>query len=143
MKGSVKSESKDTAHLNSSLLHHMNDLCKVRKNFTFRGGVEGVVGYPDFKKPFFLKMNTSNNFKVGSVLLQEDELGNFFPVAYFSKRLYESQCRYSVLEKETLALLLSLCHFKVYATSGAPPLKVFSDHNPIQFLERFVRQMDV
>ncbi|KAK4314243.1 hypothetical protein Pmani_014397 [Petrolisthes manimaculis] len=41
---------------------------------------------------------------------------------------------YATIEKEALALLMSLEHFKVYV--GQSPVTVYTDHNPLVFLER-------
>ncbi len=43
------------------------------------------------------------------------------------------QLNYSVIERETLDLVWALQLFEVYVDSGAP-LVVFTDHNPITFL---------
>ena len=43
---------------------------------------------------------------------------------------------YSTCEKETLALLLALQHFKVYVGSTTTPVKVFTDHNPLVFINK-------
>lgn len=54
----------------------------------------------------------------------------------FSKKLKQHQLHYSTIEKEALALLLALQHFKVYLGSNPKPTVVFSDHNPLVFLTR-------
>lgn len=56
------------------------------------------------------------------------------PVCFYSKKFNAFQLNYSVIEKETLALLLALQHFEVYLDSGSVPLVVYTDHNPITFL---------
>ena len=42
----------------------------------------------------------------------------------------------STIEKETLALLLALKHFDVYLNMPAEPVLVFTDHNPIVFINK-------
>ncbi len=69
----------------------------------------------------------------GAVLMQEDDLGVERPVSLFSKKLNPCQLSYSVIEKETLALIMALKHFDVYV-SGSAPVVVFIDHNPLTFL---------
>ena len=68
--------------------------------------------------------------------MQEDDSGIMHPVCYFSKKLNRHQMKYSTVEKETLALLLSLEHFAVYLESASKPVVVFTDHNPLTFLNR-------
>ena len=94
-----------------------------------------ILRSPNFDKGFVL-MTDASDIGVGAVLLQ-GEGDRIFPIAYFSKKLNDGQRKYSTVEKETLALLLALRHFEVYATSGSIPLKVLTDHNPLKFLQRF------
>ncbi|XP_041485159.1 uncharacterized protein LOC121431631 [Lytechinus variegatus] len=65
-----------------------------------------------------------------------DEEGFMKPVSYFSKKLDVHQQRYSTVEKECLGLVLAVQHFDVYLSS-CPDVTVFTDHNPLTFLERF------
>ena len=81
-------------------------------------------------------MVDASDVGVGSVLLQEFD-GCLHPIAYFSRKLNESQTKYSTIEKETLALILSLQHFEIYVTSSSSPLKVYTDHNPLKFIKNF------
>lgn len=67
----------------------------------------------------------------GAVLLQPDDL-DVKPVCFFLRKFNKHQLNYSVIEKETLALILALQHFSVYVSAG--PVVVFTDHNPLTFL---------
>lgn len=60
---------------------------------------------------------------------------NFRPVSFFSKKFNLYQLNYSTIEKETLALVWALQHFDVYVGGGSTPVVVFSDHNPLVFLQ--------
>ena len=40
-----------------------------------------------------------------------------------------------MIEKECLSLILALQHFEVYITPSSLPIIVFSDHNPLVFLQ--------
>ncbi|KAL2103168.1 hypothetical protein ACEWY4_000036 [Coilia grayii] len=63
-------------------------------------------------------------------------MGLITPLVYFSEKFLKHQLGYSTIEKEALALLLALHHFKVYAGSSSVPVTVFTDHNPLIFLSR-------
>ena len=89
-----------------------------------------------FHKPFKLAVDASD-LGVGAVLTQEDCDGVDHPVAYYSKKLNKHQKKYSVIEKEGLALILALQHFEVYLTSNVGPIVVHTDHNPIKFIKQF------
>ena len=70
----------------------------------------------DFSQPFRLAIDASG-VGIGSVLLQVDSDNIEHPVSYFSRKFNSCQRNYStVRKKETLALVLSLHHFDVYAS---------------------------
>ncbi len=71
-----------------------------------------ILSAPNFGRPFKLEVDASATGS-GAVLIQESELGFEHPVCYFSKKFTLCQRRYSMIEKEALALLLMLQHFKV------------------------------
>ena len=56
-------------------------------------------------------------------------------MCYFSKKFNLDQKHYSTIEKEALALILALDHFGVYVSSSQT-LVVYTDHNPLVFLNR-------
>ena len=70
-----------------------------------------------------------------AVLVQEASDGLDHPVSYFSKKFLKYQKNYSVVEKETLGLVLALEHFDVYLGSTPFKIKVYTDHNPLTFLK--------
>lgn len=94
-----------------------------------------VLAAPNFSRPFKLEVDASAT-GAGAVLLQDDEEGVCHPVCYFSAKFKPHQLNYSTIEKEALALLLALQHFEVYVGSSASPVTVFTDHNPLVFLNR-------
>lgn len=71
------------------------------------------------------------------MLLQEDGAGRDRPVAYYSKKLNRHQRVYSTIEKEALSLVLALQHFEIYVSCGGGDVKIYTDHNPLVFIERF------
>lgn len=75
-----------------------------------------VLAAPNLTRPLKLETDASA-VGVSAVLMQEDAKGLDHPVAYFSHKFNKNQCNYSVIEKETLALLLALQHFEVYSGS--------------------------
>ena len=92
-----------------------------------------VLKSPDYEKPFKLIIDSSD-VGTGSVLVQEASDGLDHPVSYFSKKFLKYQRNYSVVEKETLGLVLALEHFDVYLGSTPFKIKVYTDHNPLTFL---------
>ena len=95
-----------------------------------------VLQAPDFRKSFALAVDASQ-VGVGAVLLQPDDQGVNHPVCYFSKKFTPAQKNYSVIEQELLAILLALQHFEIYIPAYGPQVVIYSDHSPLQFLEKF------
>ena len=95
-----------------------------------------VLKSPNFNKPFILNVDASD-IGVGAILEQEDERGVKHPIAYFSKKLNGCQKKYSTIEKETLGLILALQHFEVYVSAGNRSVQVWTDHNPLLFINKF------
>lgn len=57
------------------------------------------------------------------------------PVAFFKRKINKYQLNYSVIENEALALIWALLLFDVYLGHGATSLIVYTDHNPLTFLQ--------
>ena len=93
-----------------------------------------VLVAADYSKQFILAVDASD-LGLGSVLLQEHD-GIDHPVAYFSKKFTSCQKNYSTIEKECLALILSLQHFDVYLSVTLHPVLVLTDHNPLVFISK-------
>lgn len=68
-----------------------------------------------------------------AVLLQEDDNRLDRPTCYYSKKFHKYQVSYSMIEKETLALLLAYNTLK-FVLSYSAPLVIYTDHNPLVFL---------
>lgn len=69
-----------------------------------------VLANPDFRLPFIIETDSSD-LAIGAVLVQMQH-GERKTIAYFSKKLSSTQKRYSATERECLAVLLSIDHFK-------------------------------
>ena len=94
-----------------------------------------VLIVPDFEQAFKIYVDASD-LGAGAVLQQEDDQGIDHPVCYFSKKFDKHQKNYSTVEKETLALLLTLQHCIVYLNTTAKPIIVYTDHNPLVFVSK-------
>ncbi len=90
---------------------------------------------PNFERHFLLAVDASA-YSAGTVLLQEDAKGIEHPVSYFSKKCNRHQHVYSTVKKEALALILANQHFEVYLSSVYRPIVVYTNHNPLTFLDR-------
>ena len=94
-----------------------------------------VLQAPDFSRPFNLAVDASD-VGAGAVLLQRGPDNVEHPVCYFSRKLNSHQRAYSTIEKEALSLVLAIQQFEVYLGSSSHPTTVYSDHDPLRFLNR-------
>ncbi|XP_069936301.1 uncharacterized protein [Cherax quadricarinatus] len=92
-----------------------------------------ILSSPDFSKPFSLHVDASES-GVGAVLLQDGDEG-LQPVAFYSSKFQPHQRAYSTIEKEALVLVLALEHFDIYVGQTSQVVTVYSDHNPLVYLE--------
>ena len=97
---------------------------------------ETLIGDPvlriaDPSKPFVLQTDASDR-GLGAVLSQVDTQGEEHPVAYASRKLFPRERKYSVIEKECLALVWALKVFHVYLFGQE--FVVETDHQPLSWL---------
>lgn len=85
-----------------------------------------ILAYPDFTKPFKLTTDASN-VAIGGVLSQSNR-----PLAYYSRTLNSAERNYSTIEKELLAILDCVKHFRPYLFGQK--FVIETDHNPLVWL---------
>ena len=90
-----------------------------------------ILMCPDVNKPFILQTDASER-GVGVVLSQVGDDGLDHPVAYFSRKLLPREMKYSTIEKECLAIKLSIQAFHVYLMGR--PFKIQTDHRSLEWL---------
>ena len=88
-----------------------------------------VLDYPDFsdKNTFTLHTDASGN-AIGAVLSNL----NSRPIAFASKALNKAEANYSTIEKELLALVWAIRHFRPYLYGRK--FDVYTDHRPLVYL---------
>ena len=65
-----------------------------------------VLAYPDFTKPFEIYTDAST-MQLGAVITQDNR-----PIAFFSRKLSETQTKYSVIKINLLAIVETLKEFR-------------------------------
>ncbi len=85
---------------------------------------ETVFAYPDFSKPLEIYMDASST-QLGAMITQENR-----PIAFFSRKLSETQQKYSVMEIELLAIAETLKDFK--GMLWEQDIKVYTDHKNLK-----------
>lgn len=90
-----------------------------------------ILAMPDFSKEFIMECDSSNT-GVGGVLLQNID-GVERVIEYMSQRLSDTQIKYSVTEKECLAVVLCIEKWRSYI-EGAK-FTVVTDHASLRWLQ--------
>ena len=89
-----------------------------------------VVKLPDLTKPFLLRTDASNT-GLGAVLLQEHDNVKH-PVAYASRKLTDTEKKYTTSERECLAIVWGVRKFENYLYGKT--FIIECDHQPLAFL---------
>ncbi len=79
-----------------------------------------VLAYPDYSKVFEIYTDASSK-QLGAVITQDNR-----PIAFFSWKLSDAQCKYSVNKIELLAIVKTLKEFRGMLLGQN--IKVFTDH---------------
>ena len=90
-----------------------------------------ILAYPDFEQKFLL-FTDACDYGIGAVLSQVQN-GKEHPIAYASRQLKDAETRYHTTEKEALAIVYAIEHFKHYLQDK--PFEVITDHAALQWLK--------
>ena len=85
------------------------------------------LNIPNFNLPFELSTDASNE-SLGAILSQNGQV-----VEYASRTLNKAEKNYSTIEKELLAIIFGIDHFRYYLLGRK--FKIITDHNPLKFLD--------
>jgi transposase InsO family protein len=92
-----------------------------------------VLAHPDPLKQWSVQTDASG-FAIGAVLSQQQEDGAMRPVAYWSTKLKPAEMRYSATERELMAIVKAVQHWRVYLHGSPHPVLLKSDHKPLVYL---------
>ncbi|QRV81318.1 Retrotransposable element Tf2 protein [Ceratobasidium sp. AG-Ba] len=76
--------------------------------------------------------SASSGIAIGAILSQRGEDGYLHPVAYLSKSYNDAQRNYDTANKELLAIVESLKHWRIYLEGTILPVTVFTDHRNLE-----------
>ncbi|GFY17186.1 retrovirus-related Pol polyprotein from transposon opus [Trichonephila clavipes] len=86
---------------------------------------------PNLSKPYQLYTDASAT-AIGACLSQNDDKGKENSIAFFSKKLTETQTRRATIEREAYAVIEALKRFDSWIFGDE--IEVISDHNPLTYL---------
>ena len=90
-------------------------------------GETPVLIYPDFEKPFILTTDASK-YDIKKILSQGEIISDK-PIAYGSRLLNTHEKNYITYDKEALAIVFSINHFRPYLYGNK--FTVVTDHKPL------------
>ena len=97
-----------------------------------------ILHQPQYDKPFYLATDASG-YGVGAVLLQEGEPNprtkkpTQHPIAYYSATFTPTERNYDIYERELLAVLKALKHWRPHLAATEIPVTVLTDHANLTF----------
>ena len=92
---------------------------------------ESVLGFYDPLKPVEL-ITDASDYAIGGILLQPDHENLMRPIVYILRSLTDRESKYSVTEKEGLALVWAIEKLQVYLYANHFTAVV--DHQPLKFI---------
>lgn len=92
-----------------------------------------VLAHPDPSRPYVVTTDASD-FAISGVLSQDQSDGSHRPIAYFSAKMNDVERRYATHEKELLALIRAVEHWRCYLEGSPHPINLQSDHRSLQHL---------
>ena len=91
-----------------------------------------ILAYPQFDRPFVLQTDASDK-GLGAALTQFDPNNKEHVIAYASRSLTDREKNYSATEKEALAIVFAVEHFRVYLLGRQ--FTLVTDHSALQWLQ--------
>ena len=91
-----------------------------------------VLRHFDRSKEAILETDSSD-FVNGGVLSQHDGDGVLHPVAFYSKNLTPAECNYQIYDKELLAIIRCLEHWRPELECTDIPVRIFTDHKGLMY----------
>jgi hypothetical protein len=90
-----------------------------------------VLRQPDFTKPFFV-LTDASAYGVGAILSQEGgstgQKPRLHPITYYSATFTETERNYDIYNRELLAIMKAITHWRPYLIWTNKPFTILTDH---------------
>jgi hypothetical protein len=94
-----------------------------------------ILRHFDKTKPAILETDASDG-AIAGILSQRDQEGVLHPVAYWSRKMQAAELNYDIGNKEMLAMVEAIKHWRYYLKGARNRFTVFTDHqNLVRFME--------
>jgi hypothetical protein len=91
-----------------------------------------VLSTIDPEKPFTLQTDASA-FAIGTTLTQLQSDGMEHPVAFFSGSLQPAEINYNIYDRELLAIVRAIRHWRHHLLGARYPFRILTDHNNLTY----------
>lgn len=122
--------------------YELNKLCRKNQEFNWNKNCESsfkslkdslisppVLQYPDFSETNEFQLQTdASGYSLGAILSN----GDAKPIAYTSRSLNKAELNYPTIQKELLAIVWAVKHFRPYLYGRT--FTIFTDHRPLIYL---------
>jgi RNase H-like domain found in reverse transcriptase len=94
-----------------------------------------VLVQPDTGRQFIMETDASN-YAYGAVLSQKQEDNKKHPVAFMSKSMTPAERNYGISDKEALAIVKALAHWRHWLEGTKIPISVLTDHKNLEYFSK-------
>jgi len=101
---------------------------ELKKRFT----MAPILGHFDPTKEVIIETDASD-FAIGAILSQRDEERHLHPVAFHSRKFQPTEINYEIHDKELLAVVDALKHWRRYCEGATHQVQVYSDHQNLEY----------
>ena len=93
-----------------------------------------VLIHADPMKKFQVETDASS-YAYGAVLSQRAEDGKQHPVAFYLKSMNPAERNYGILDKEALAIIKALQHWRHWLEGTKEPVRILTDHHNLEYFK--------
>ncbi|CCO36331.1 hypothetical protein RSOLAG1IB_11709 [Rhizoctonia solani AG-1 IB] len=91
-----------------------------------------VLAHANPNKAYFLETDASGA-ALGSVLSQHQEDGQLHPIGFLSESFKGAEVNYNTHDKELLAIIRLLEHWRIYLEATSEPVTIFTNHRNLEY----------
>src|SRR6201992_4247902 len=91
-----------------------------------------VLAHANPEKPYILETDVSN-YAYGAILSQKQEDGKIHPIAFLSKSMSLAEKNYNIYNKEMLAVVKALQHWRQYLERSQYLISIITDYKNLEY----------
>lgn len=91
-----------------------------------------ILAQHDPELPTTMETDASD-FAIGATMTQPGKDGKPRPIAYYSRKLIDAELNYEIHDKELLAIVNALRHWRVYLEGTKYPIRIITDHKNLTY----------